>query len=156
MYNLKPGIKADPVRRWALPDRTFFGYGACAILAGVFLLRTSTHGFHAERIIPGEGFAGSHIYVTDGIVAFDFHCYSLRSNLLNHFTNNWSDSYDSGWTSRLERVDFDLLSTADLNQRKMLGPDQYLEDPISRAAAFIDRIDHAKSIAQAKSSSHTN
>lgn len=37
LYTLKPGIKKDPVRRWALPDRVFFGNGACAILAGVFL-----------------------------------------------------------------------------------------------------------------------
>lgn len=32
MYTLKPGIKKDPVRRWALPDRIFFGNGTCAIL----------------------------------------------------------------------------------------------------------------------------
>ncbi len=34
MYVLKRGIKKDPERRWALPDRIFFGYGACHILAG--------------------------------------------------------------------------------------------------------------------------
>lgn len=155
MYVLKTGIKRDPVRRWALPDRVFFGHGACAILAGAYLQRPPFGGFHAERIIPGDGFPGNHIYITDGIIAFDYHSYSLRLNLLRHFTYGWSNTFETGWTCRIERVDFDLLSTADLNQRKMLGPDQYLEDPISRAAAFIDRIDHARSIAQAKSSSRT-
>lgn len=142
MYILGSGIRKDPARRWALPDRIFFGYGACAILAGVFLLRPDSRDFHAERIIPGDGFAGNHIYVTDGIVAFDFHGYSLRFSLLRHFTSGWSNSYNTGWTCRVERVEFNLLNTAGLNQHKMLGPDQYLKDPIGRAAAFVDRIDH--------------
>src|SRR5204863_8719252 len=34
MYVLKHGIKKNPEKRWALPDRIFFGHGACAILAG--------------------------------------------------------------------------------------------------------------------------
>jgi hypothetical protein len=34
MYVLKPGVKADPHRQWALPDRIFFGYGACHTALG--------------------------------------------------------------------------------------------------------------------------
>ncbi|MBL4769410.1 MAG: hypothetical protein JKY94_17190, partial [Rhodobacteraceae bacterium] len=147
---MKPGTKSDPVRRWALPDRVFFGYGACAILAGVYLRQPPIEGIYAERIIPGDGFAGNHIYVTDGAIAFDFHGYSLRSNLLNHHTTGWANSYATGWTCRVECVDFDLLNTKDLNQRKMLGPDQYLNDPIPRATEFIARIDHPKAIVRAK------
>lgn len=147
---MKPGIKSDPLRRWALPDRVLFGYGACAILAGVFPKYPPLNGFHAERIIPGEGFAGNHIYLTDGVMAFDFHGYSLRSNLLNHHTSGWSDQSAMGWNCRVERVDFDLLKTADLNQQKMFGPDQYLNDPIPRAVAFIRRIDHPSAMARAK------
>ncbi|WP_246707300.1 hypothetical protein [Mesorhizobium sp. NZP2077] len=37
MYVLKHGIKKNPEKFWALPDRIFFGYGACPILAGTFL-----------------------------------------------------------------------------------------------------------------------
>jgi hypothetical protein len=55
MYVLKPGIKADLPRQWALPDRVFFGPGACHILAGVFLDRPPLSGLHAERVIPAEG-----------------------------------------------------------------------------------------------------
>jgi hypothetical protein len=76
MYVLKPGIKADPHRRWSLPDRVFFGHGACHILAGVFLDRPPLPYFYAERVIPAEGFAGNHVYVTNGIIAFDYHGYS--------------------------------------------------------------------------------
>lgn len=142
MYTLKAGIKSDPVRRWALPDRIFFGHGACAILAGVYLRDPPLPGFFAERILPAEGFAGNHIYVTDRIVAFDYHGYSLRTRLLLHHTNGWARRYSEVWSCRVERVDFDLLEDKALNQNRILGPAQYLHDPIPRAEALLQRIDH--------------
>jgi len=149
MYVLKPGIKADPHRRWSLPDRIFFGYGACHILAGVFLDRPPLPGFHAERVIPAEGFpGGNHVYVTDGVIAFDYHGYSGRDRLLEHHKRVWSTQYD-GWLGAIERVNFDLLSTVDLNMRQMRGPDQYLHDAIPRARRFIAQRDHAGAAAKA-------
>jgi hypothetical protein len=149
MYRLKPGIKRDPQRRWALPDRVFFGNGSCHILAGVFLEHPPLPGFHAERIVPGEGFAGNHIFVTNGTIAFDYHGYSSRLRLLIHHTNCWARRCPDGWHCSLERVDFDLLGTIELNSRKMLGPDQYWGDPVSRARSFISRIDHSSGPAKA-------
>ncbi|ATN34539.1 hypothetical protein ACO34A_12080 [Rhizobium sp. ACO-34A] len=149
MYILKRGIKKDPARRWALPDRIFFGYGACHILAGVYLRDPPLSGFHAERIIPAEGFAGAHMYVTDGVIAFDFHGYSLRDRLLAHHRKGWS-ALSSGWSSIIEDVDFDALDTEQLNARKMLGPDQYLQDPRPRAVDFIRRRDHARDADRAR------
>lgn len=137
MYNLKPGIKQDARRRWSLPDRVFFGHGACHILAGVFLLRPPLPGFYAERIVPGDGFAGNHVFATDGELAFDYHGYSCRTRLLLHHTKAWSEGSKAGWNCALEKVDFDLLDQAELNKRKMLGPSQYLHDPIPRALKFI-------------------
>ena len=47
MYVLKPGLKT---KTWlgigALPDRIFFGHGACHILAGVFLETLRAVGIH--------------------------------------------------------------------------------------------------------------
>ncbi|MFK4727076.1 hypothetical protein ABIE89_008176 [Bradyrhizobium niftali] len=148
MYVLKQGIKADPHRRWSLPDRIFFGYGACHILAGVFLDQPPLPGFYAERVIPAEGFLGFHVYVTNGVIVFDYHGYSIRDRLLEHHKRVWSGQY-AGWFSAIERVDFDLLSTADLNKRQMRGPDQYLHDPIPRARRFIEQRDHANAAAKA-------
>lgn len=148
MYFLKGGIKKNPVRRWALPDRIFFGYGACHILAGVYLRNPPLDGFHAERIIPDEDRAGAHVYVTNGEIAFDYHGYSLRSRLLAHHGKVWRTRYKD-WSYTIETVDFDGLDTAELNKRKMLGPDQYLHNAIPRARAFIDRVDHAAAAAQA-------
>jgi hypothetical protein len=149
MYILKHGIKKDPPRQWALPDRIFFGYGACHILAGVFLRARPLEGFYAERIIPAAGFAGSHVYVTDGTVAFDYHGYSGRERLLAHYVKGWSGCYP-GWGCEIVPADFDLLSTTELNQRKMRGPDQYLHGAIPRAQAFIDRLDHAAGLTRAR------
>lgn len=149
MYVLKPGIKKDPIRRWALPDRIFFGHGACHILAGTYLRLPPTQAFWAERIVPAEGFAGNHVYVTDGIVAFDYHGYSLRKRLLAHHRKGWTARYP-GWDCEILPVDFDLLDAAQLNQRKMLGPDQYLRDPVERARRFIERIDHERAAHKAR------
>lgn len=145
MYRLKPGIKQNPERRWQLPDRVFFGHGACHILAGIYLDAAPLAGLHAERIIPGDGYAGNHIFVTDGVIAFDFRGYSCRTNLLLHHTSGWSRVSGPGWHCKLEAVDFDLLETKDLNAREMLGPDQYFKDPRPRARLFLDRFNHIAS-----------
>lgn len=148
MYVLKHGIKKDPERRWALPDRIFFGHGACHILAGVFLQRPPLDGFYAERIIPDAGFSGNHIYVTNGVIAFDYHGYCGRERLLAHHGKGWA-ARNPGWGCTIEDVGFPLLDTPELNQRKMLGPDQYLHDPVPRARRFIGRRDHGEAAEKA-------
>jgi hypothetical protein len=148
MYWLKPGIKKDPMRRWALPDRIFFGRGACHILAGVYLDMAPPGGFHAEWIAPGVDYAGSHIYATDGTLAFDFHGYSLRERLLSQHWRGWSQRF-RGWNGEIRNVDFDLLDTGALNARGMRGPDQYLHDPVPRARRFLARLDHGAAACQA-------
>ncbi|MBU2712018.1 hypothetical protein [Zooshikella harenae] len=145
MYFPKPGIKKHPKKRWNQPDRTFFGFGACHILASVYLEKFTDKGFYALRIMPKAGFYGNHIFVTDGIVAFDFHGYSLKSQLIAHFWKGWAER-NPGWEACIEVVDFPLLETASLNQRKMLGPNQYLHSPIERAEKFLNRFDHERLI----------
>jgi hypothetical protein len=145
MYRLKPGIKQDLQRRWQLPDRIFFGHGACHILAGVYLETAPLAGFHAERIVPGEGYFGNHIFVTDGVMAFDYHGYSCRKNLMLHHCSGWSKLSGRGWHYKLETVEFDLLDTRELNARKMRGPDQYFKDPRPRACSFLERFNHLAS-----------
>lgn len=148
MYVLKHGIKKNPEKFWALPDRIFFGYGACPILAGVFLSYPPLDGFYGERIIPSGNDSGNHIYVTNGVIAFDYHGYSSRERLLEHHKRGRA-SHSADWHCTLEKVDFDLLDTAELNRRKMRGPDQYLQDPIPRARRFLQRIDHAAAATRA-------
>jgi len=151
MYWMKPGTKRDLRRRWNLPDRVFFGHGACHILAGVFLEMAPLSGFHAEWVVPAQGFSGNHIYVTNGMIAFDFHGYSARNRLIDHHRRGWSQRYP-GWRAEVCRVAFDLLNTKELNARKMRGPDQYLLDPVPRARRFVSQVDHAKAARKAEAS----
>ena len=141
MYWPPPGIKRHPERRWNRPDQIFFGHGACHILAGAYLRLFPQTNLQAERIIPAEGFAGAHIFLTDGMLAFDFHGYSRRDRLLAHHAKGWAQRYP-GWSAALEAVEFDLLNTRELNAHKMLGPDQYFGDALARADAFLEKLDH--------------
>ena len=135
-YRLKPGIKEDPARRWNLPDRIFFGHGACHILAGVFLNSPYGREYSATWIKPKPALKGHHIICTRDEIAFDYHGYSNRHKLVLHHCRTWAADQPD-WSYRLVEVDFDLLDTAELNARGMRGPDQYLHDPIARAEAFV-------------------
>ena len=140
MYRPPPGIKRDPVRRWKQTDRVFFGHGACHILAGVCLSLPINRRFSAIWVKPCDGLPGSHVYVTDGRMAFDYHGFSQPEKLYAHHAKGWRAVYPE-WRAELEPVTFGLLNTADLNERKMRGPDQYHGNVVSRAEQFIQRFD---------------
>ncbi|PSL17169.1 hypothetical protein [Shimia abyssi] len=141
MYWLAGHIKRNPQLRWHLPDRIFFGRGACHILAGTYLKTAPLPGFHAEMIQPAAGFSGSHIFVTDGHIAFDFHGYSIRDRLLVQHWRGWRARYPD-WHGTVTSVTFDLLDTRALNTRKFLGPAQYYGNVKTRAGAYLTKIDH--------------
>ena len=141
MYVLKPEIKHDPARRWALPDRIFYGYGACHILAGVFLERYPDSGYWAVWLKPWEAFHGNHVFVTNGEIAFDHHGYSALDRLVAHHEQGWTCRF-TDWRADILDVDFSLLETAELNKRQMRGPGQYFGDVISRTHQYLNRIDH--------------
>lgn len=122
--------------RWKQSDRIFFGFGACHILAGVFLSTQKANGWYGEWIKPNIGFSGNHIYATNGLFAFDFHGYSLRRQLTEKYWKG-QKKLQFDWDATIEKVDFPLLDTAELNKRNHLGPDQYYGDPIRRAKRFI-------------------
>ncbi len=140
MYTLKPGIKQDLTNQWRLPDRVFFGYGACHILAPAFLDRYNDAGFEAIWINPSEGYRGKHVFVTDGSIAFDYHGYSKRNSLIDHHRRNYSLEYP-GWDAELVLVRKDLCKPEEVASIDMYvrGPDQYLHNALRRAEAFLDK-----------------
>lgn len=138
MYRPPPGIKNQPIRRWNQTDRVFFGHVACHILAGICLSKPENVAFRAIWIKPQDGLPGSHIFCMNKELAFDYHGYSNPEALYNHHAKGWRTIH-SEWNATLEVVEFDLLSTHELNQRKMRGPCQYHNDPIPRAHKFIER-----------------
>ncbi len=65
--------KHNAEQRWALPDRVFFAYGACHILAYAFLER---YGFERGQPLwlkPAPGFTGNHIFIAMDEWVFDYH-----------------------------------------------------------------------------------
>ena len=134
-----PKTKQDPVKFWNLRDRPFFGFGACHILTGVFLLRNENSTFKGIWIKPRGDFRGNHVIASNGEWAFDFHGYSRATSLIQHFANA-QRANAPGWEADEIEVDFDLLCTEHLNANNMRGPDQYHQNPIPRAEAFIDRL----------------
>ena len=76
--------------------------GSFSDLAPVTSLRVSTwtHGrswdSSPSALSPEAGFPGTHIYVTDGTVAFDFHGYSAETHLLRYYWRDWAARYP-GW-----------------------------------------------------------
>ena len=131
-----PGMKKYPESRWRQPDQIFFGFGACHILTGAFLEERPFEGFYGEWIISNEGFRGTHMYVTNGLITFDYHGYVLGEKLLSRYWKGHQDCY-CGWQANIEKLDFPLLDTTALNKRKHLGLDQSFGDPVPRARDFI-------------------
>ncbi len=143
MYILPPGIKEDPVRRWALPDRVFFARGACHILAHAFLDAYPASKFAAIWIKPALGFTGSHIVaVRDDDTAFDYHGYSCWSRLLEH-TRAKANRWWPGWTAELIPLPKEVLiseaKSREFDRLWLREPKQFLHDVMPRAGRFLLR-----------------
>lgn len=142
MYRLAPGIKRDPVRRWALPDRVFFACGACQVLAWAFLRRYPEAGYRALWLKPLPGFTGNHIVATDGRRAFDYHGHSGWSALLAH-SRRKAARWWPGWDCVPVELPAEVLVSEALSRRYeglwLREPGQFLHPALPRAEAFLDR-----------------
>lgn len=142
MYILRDGIKQDPGRRWALPDRVFFASGACHILAYAFLSRYADRGYSPIWIKPAKGYTGNHIVVVHGDSAFDYHGYSSLTSLLRHAhakANRWWP----GWSADLIPLPMDVLVSEEKSRTYdglwLREPKQFLHDALPRAECFLRR-----------------
>lgn len=145
MYWPNPEIKKHPEKSWNRPDRVFFGFGAYHILVGVFLEYAPWERFYGEWIVPTEGYNGNHMYVTDGSIAFDYHGFVQREKLLTHYWKDWRERY-VGWNANVQKIDFPLLDTAELNKKNHRGPDQFFGDPVARARQYLLSFQHPSCI----------
>jgi hypothetical protein len=134
-------VKNDPVRRWHRPDRHFFANGACQVLAFAFLERYPDIGFNARWIKPATGFIGHHIYVTDGVNAFDYHGLTTEQRLLA-FGFKRGQRFFPGWNATLVDLPSDALASEarslQINGLWLREPGQFLHDALPRARSFLD------------------
>jgi hypothetical protein len=142
MFFPKINVKNDPERRWHRPDRHFFANGACQILAYAFFERYPDLGFHARWIKPAAGFIGHHIYVTDGVNAFDYHGLTTERRLLA-FGFKRGRRFFPGWDATLVDLPADAL-VSEARSRQIEGlwlrePGQFLHDALPRARNFLGK-----------------
>jgi hypothetical protein len=138
----KSNVKADPVLRWHRPDRHFFANGACHILAFAFLERHADSGFRARLIKPAEGYSGNHIYVTNGVDAFDYHGFAREERLLA-LAFRRAQRFFPGWDATLVDLPTEVLVSERLSRQVdglwLREPRQFLHDALPRARMFLDR-----------------
>jgi hypothetical protein len=148
MFFPKTNVKDDPVRRWHRPDRHFFANGACQVLAHAFLETYRDLEFRARWIKPASGHIGNHIYVTDGIVAFDYHGLTTEDRLLS-LAFRRGRRFFPGWDATLVNLPADVL-VSESKSRTYEGlwlrePNQFLHDAMPRARAFVQRFGDLRS-----------
>ena len=136
-------VRTDDQRRdqqvsWDRPDRAFFAAGACHVLAFRFIKRHQNEGYHVVYLRPLNGAFGSHVYVTDGIWAFDFNGWTPEVTLLEH-SRRACREIEPDWNFRRVVVEqsLDEFCLA-CNHRP---PGGYAFDPRGRADAYLDLFD---------------
>lgn len=134
--------KADLMRSWHRPDRSFFASGACHILAHIFLQQYPDSGYHAINIRPHPNFRGGHIIVSDGNTVFDYHGYSDHDRFMAHYFAKIR-RYFPGWQADLIPIHESLVDSSFCAQLLLRTPPQYLHDPMPRARAFLARFKEA-------------
>jgi len=124
-----------PARPALLRQRRLPGAGLC--VSGTL----SRSRFRARWIKPAAGFSGNHIYVTDGINAFDYHGLSAEQRLLALVFRR-GRRFFPGWDAALVDLPADVL-ISEHRSRQIEGlwlrePKQFLHDALPRAHNFLD------------------
>jgi hypothetical protein len=88
------------------------------------------------------GLIGHHIYVTDGVNAFDYHGLTTEQHLLA-FGFNRGRRFFPGWNATLVDLPSDAL-VSEARSRQIEGlwlrePRQFLHDALPRARNFLDK-----------------
>ncbi|MQY05019.1 hypothetical protein [Actinomadura macrotermitis] len=74
--------RQDQLLSWNRDDVAFFAAGACHILAYAFIATYPDAGFGPVGLWPRGARDACHVYVTDGVWAFDHDGWTLQSELL--------------------------------------------------------------------------
>ena len=135
-FRRTPAQQTNPFLAWNRTDQAFFAAGACHFLAFRVVERFPDAGLSIVHITPAEGHVGSHVYVTDGLWAFDFNGWSPAGEL-------WVVNADactadnSAWTGEQVTVTDDLATFCAANNHRLAA--DFAGDVVARADRFIDQ-----------------
>ncbi|GGR78787.1 hypothetical protein [Deinococcus sedimenti] len=118
----------------ARPDLRFFSAGACHVLAFAFLERYPRAGFRPRFIRPAAGFHGTHVYVSDGVTAFDGQGYVPEVELLREHRRAFQAA-QPGWTAEVEDITVPLAEFCAGNNHR--PPWDFPGDVWGRALAYL-------------------
>jgi len=139
--------KQDPVKRWALDDKTFFAAGACQVLAYAFLETFPNSGFRPLWIRPYDGYRGNHIIVTNNSLVFDYQGITPYKQYFDDLQHEMSirgetDPTFQGWAYTVQ--EFPKAYLISEQDSKAMGlwlrqPDQFLHNALPRAFQYLER-----------------
>jgi hypothetical protein len=135
--------KHDLIRSWHRPDRPFFAAGACHILAAAFLEAYPHASFHPFLILPNPGLRGSHVFVSNGKTAFDYHGFSRHDQYLSHYFTKICRFFPL-WNGEVIRLKESPVGASFCRAYNCRLPSQYLHDPLPRAFSYLARFSFAQ------------
>lgn len=128
--------RKDQKLSWLRSDRAFFAAGACHILAFEFMERHRGESYSVICLSPTNSGVGHHVYVTDGVWAFDFNGWTLEATLIQESVKAMR-KLEPDWACRRMVIDLGLESFCKQHQHRL--PSQFAHDPTERARLFIER-----------------
>ncbi len=129
--------KSNLKKSFYRPDRPFFASGACHILAHAFIECNGVE-WHPVLIYPDAGFRGSHVFVSNQELAFDYHGFSNEAVFIEHYFKKMQRFFP-GWSASLIEFPTSPISQEFCNRYGHRRPDQFYEDPQPRAFNFVHR-----------------
>ena len=130
--------KEDLAGSWRRFDRAFFASGACHVLAHQFLQRSRMSKFRPYMVIPEPGFRGSHVFVSDGALVFDYHGWSRHAHFVDHYLRKIRRIFP-GWRGAVADISCDFWTQSWFERTWSRQPHDYFVDPTERANSFVDR-----------------
>lgn len=139
LFERTPKEYKDPELAWNRPDMAFFGAGACHILAYAFMQLHPDDGFQIVHIQPIATSSGHHIYVSNGVWAFDHNGWTKESDLLR--INRIAErNRNPQWTYKRIIIKKDLAAFCAENNHMLA--EEFPHSPWERAFAYIQMFTH--------------
>lgn len=133
-FRRTPAEKQDIQLSWKRPDLAFFSAGACHILAFAFIEQYPKAGFTIKFIRPVQGFSGMHLYVSDGVQAFDAQGYFTEAELWREYRDAHIKAFP-GWEAEIIDIQVPLTEFCKANQHR--PPKDFPCDVWARAQAYL-------------------
>ena len=110
----------------------------CHILAFVFQNKFREIGFRAFHIVPASGLRGSHVFVSNGSIAFDWQGLRPEQALIEEYFASFKN-HNADWDAQVRLIKDDETCESFCKAHQHRLPEQFYQDPRPRALSFIER-----------------